>query len=103
MKNGYCDIYAEDGYINFDKIRPMDGYIIMIPDKVPMMIKSLIVPDIARHIEKIGTVVAVADNVKDVKVDDRITFKISGVSPINWGKTFFFLVPIDSVIATFVD
>lgn len=82
-------------------IKPLADYVVAQQEEAETKTASgLYLPDKAQEKPKVAKVVAVAKNVKEVKVGDRIVYKSYSTTEVKVGKDEYMLIKEEDVLAT---
>ena len=95
------NIYDKDENLNFDMIVPVNDDVLVVPEQLTKTDSGIILG--REQMKKWCKVVAIGPNVKDVKIGDTVCFTPRGVRPMKYGKSFFFRMAEESVLAKLED
>lgn len=95
-------ILTKTDEVKFENLIPVDDMALIIPDRGKDQKGDLYIPEIARHPKQIGKVVSTGPKCP-VEKGDIVVFGLTGTRPIAVGKSFFFMVRGQEVLATIDD
>ncbi len=82
-------------------INPLADYVVAVAESASNKTASgLYLPENATEKPKTAKVVAVAKNVKEVKIGDRIVYKSYSTTDVKLGDTDYILVKEEDILAT---
>lgn len=65
-------MHEADLMMDLDKVQPFDNKVLLKPDPMPEMIKSIIIPLTVEDVPKCGHVIAIGPNVTEVTKGERV-------------------------------